>query len=182
VITITGPNHHLGEIIMANKICLPLQEAKKNNELTYFTGLPCKNGHVSLRRTSNGLCIQCGKEIHGPNDRNNYRYKNTFARQFAARKQNAIRNGIPFTIELFEIEQPKFCPIFGLELNYGWSGERCRDDAKATFDKVIPSLGYVPGNVFVISWRANKLKNDMSLDELEKIMKYIKEKTNVQDV
>jgi hypothetical protein len=39
-------------------------------------------------------------------------------------------------------------------------------------------LGYVPGNVFVICWRANFLKSNASLDELEKIMKYVKENSN----
>lgn len=27
----------------------------------YFTGLPCKNGHISERRTSDGDCIACRK-------------------------------------------------------------------------------------------------------------------------
>ncbi len=65
-------------------------------------------------------------------------------------------------------------------MNYNWSGEHLRDDAKATIDKVIPELGYVPGNVYVISWRANKLKSNMNLTELQQIMNYIKEKTNGQ--
>jgi hypothetical protein len=92
----------------------------------------------------------------------------------------AKRNNIPFSIKFESIEQPKFCPVLGIELNYNWSGEHLRDDAKATIDKVIPELGYVPGNVYVISWRANKLKSNMNLTELQQIMNYIKEKTNGQ--
>ena len=156
----------------------PRAEAIAKGELTYFTGKSCKHGHISPRQTSNSICIQCGKEIYMPKDRENYRHKDTFYRQFLTRKQVAIRNNIPFTIEFSQIEQPTHCPILGSVLNYGWSGEGRRDNNKATIDKVIPKLGYVPGNVYVISWRANKLKSDMSLEELEKIMKYIKEKTN----
>jgi len=97
--------------------------------------------------------------------------------QFRQRKNQAIKQGIPFTIELSDIEQPEFCPILGIKLNYGWGGAggHLRDPCKATIDKVIPKLGYVPGNVFIISWRANKLKSDMTYDELDKIMNYIKE-------
>jgi len=67
--------------------------------------------------------------------------------------------------------------VLGIKLNYGWSGKSgpC-DNTKASFDKVIPELGYVPGNVFIISWRANKLKNNMSITELEKILTYMKER------
>jgi len=167
---------------MPAKICKEYRDALSTGELTYFTGKPCKYGHISPRRTSNQICVQCAKEIHSVTDRDNYRYKNTFRRQFASRKQSALRAGIPFTIDFENIDKPEYCPVLGIKLNYGWSGEGNRDDAKATIDKVIPNLGYVPGNVFVISWRANKLKNNMSLDELEKIMNYIKEKTNAQTI
>lgn len=162
---------------MAN-ICKEKQEAKLLGKSTYNTGKPCKRGHISDRRVSNNLCIQCAKEVYHITDRDNYRYRDTFYRQYLSRKQNAKNNNIPFTILFNEIETPEFCPIFGLKLNYGWSGENQRDNAKATIDKVIPELGYVNGNVFVISWRANKLKSNMSLDELKSIIKYIEERTH----
>lgn len=152
--------------------------AKENNEPTYFTGKPCKRGHISPRRTSNYICMQCAIEVYNISDRDNYRFGNTFYRQFCQRQQAANQKNIPFTILFNEIEQPEYCPVLGIKLNYGWSGLNRRDDAKATIDKVIPEVGYVPGNVFVISWRANKLKGNMTLDELQKIMNYIKDKTN----
>jgi len=156
----------------------PRDIAKENNEPTYFTGKPCRRGHVSLRRTSNYICVQCASEVYNKIDRENYRFGDTFYRQFCQRQQAAKRKNIPFTILFDEIDKPEYCPVLGIKLNYGWSGEDRRDDSKATLDKVIPELGYVPGNVFVISWRANKLKSNMTLDELEKIMNYIKENTH----
>ena len=94
----------------------PRAEAIAKGELTYFTGKSCKHGHISPRQTSNSICIQCGKEIYMPKDRENYRHKDTFYRQFLNRKQVAIRNNIPFTIEFSQIEQPTHCPILGLSL------------------------------------------------------------------
>lgn len=36
-------------------------EAKRVGAVFYMTGAPCKNGHVAPRRTSNRLCVECGK-------------------------------------------------------------------------------------------------------------------------
>lgn len=140
---------------------------------------PCKRGHIAPRLVSTYACTQCAKEVYQVTDREKYRDGNTLYKQFLIRMQFAKRHNIPFTIDFESIEQPKFCPVLGIELNYNWSSDHLRNSAKATLDKVIPELGYVPGNVFVISWRANKLKSNMTLDELQKIMNYIKEKLSV---
>ncbi|KKM90985.1 hypothetical protein LCGC14_1233080 [marine sediment metagenome] len=36
-------------------------EAKQKQLKTYFTGIPCKRGHVAERRIDNTCCIECGK-------------------------------------------------------------------------------------------------------------------------
>jgi hypothetical protein len=38
-----------------------------------------------------------------------------------------------------------------------------------TIDRIDPRLGYVPGNVHVVSHRANRIKNNATLEEFEKI-------------
>lgn len=38
-----------------------LFKAKKAGERFYFTGIPCKHGHVANRYTSTGTCIECVK-------------------------------------------------------------------------------------------------------------------------
>jgi hypothetical protein len=155
------------------------EEAILLGKSTYFTGKPCKRGHISERRVSTWSCVQCCKEIHHIKDREDYRNpENTFFRQFHHRRQVAEKEGIPFTITFDDLEKPEFCPILGVKLNYGCStgvnGKQTRDPNKASIDKLIPELGYVPGNVFIISWRANKLKSDMTINELEKILDYMK--------
>jgi len=47
-----------------------------------------------------------------------------------------------------------------------------------SLDRVVPNLGYVKGNVHVISWRANSLKKNATIEELEKIIQYMKEHIN----
>ena len=163
---------------MAGIRCKELHAAKTAGEMFYFTGKPCKHGHISKRYTATQICHECGRTVHYPKDRDAYRFGDTFYRQFCQRRSEANRHNIPFTIQFEDLAQPTHCPILGLKLNYNWSGPNRRDPAKASLDKLIPSLGYVLGNVYVISWRANRLKSSATIDELEKIIGYIKERQN----
>lgn len=89
-------------------------------------------------------------------------------------KGHAKRKGIPFTLTPDDFEIPEFCPVFPrlrLEMQ---SGGQTRRDNQPSLDRVIPSLGYVPGNVRVISFRANRLKQDASEEEVAAILDYIR--------
>lgn len=88
-----------------------------------------------------------------------------------AAKGRANRQGVPFDLSTEDIIFPEFCPILGIPLI---SKEGGRTDNTPSLDRVIPSKGYVKGNVRIISWRANRLKNDASLEELIKIVEYMK--------
>jgi hypothetical protein len=37
-------------------------KAKQDNKKHYFTGLPCKNGHIDKRHTNDGVCMACSRE------------------------------------------------------------------------------------------------------------------------
>lgn len=39
------------------------KEASIKGLIHYFTGKPCKNGHIALRHVSNRTCMQCSKEF-----------------------------------------------------------------------------------------------------------------------
>lgn len=74
-------------------------------------------------------------------------------------------------IEFGDIKWNTHCPILGYELDYF---TEVRKENSPSFDKIDPSKGYVVGNVQIISWRANRIKNDGTSDEHEKIAKYMK--------
>lgn len=78
-------------------------------------------------------------------------------------KANARRKGLPFDIELSDIVIPEVCPVLGIKIVRGEGG---RTDASPSIDKIVPSIGYVKGNVVVVSWKANRIKNDASIAEL----------------
>lgn len=99
-------------------------------------------------------------------DKNPVRSLLTYARNRAKTK------GVPFDIEHTDITVPTHCPILGVELEY-MSKER--GENSASLDRIVPALGYVRGNVIIISWRANRIKCDATLDELKAMVKFYDE-------
>ena len=77
---------------------------------------------------------------------------------------------------LEEVELPDNCPMLGVPLNYeggngeGWHG---RTDNSPSIDQIRPSKGYTKDNIQIISWRANRIKNDATPEELVKISQFM---------
>ena len=88
-------------------------------------------------------------------------------------KARAKTYGVPFNISVEDFEIPQFCPALGIELIT--SNSHDSKDSSPSLDRFYPDKGYVKGNVFVISFRANRIKNDSSIEELELILKFLKE-------
>ncbi len=70
---------------------------------------------------------------------------------------------------------PVLCPILKMPLDYQNKTGKPHEYSPS-IDKIIPELGYIPGNVAVISYRANRIKNDASLAELEALVEWLKQK------
>ena len=145
-------------------------QAKSEGESLYFTGVPCKHGHVAARRVVNKNCIECAAI-------NNAAYKakrelaNPGRNMWERAKYRASQKGIPFSITLDDIVIPTHCPILGVELES--NDHRYIHPNSPSLDRIVPELGYVPGNVHVISNRANTIKNDASIDELKMLVEYL---------
>jgi hypothetical protein len=63
------------------------------------------------------------------------------------------------------------CPVLGIPMVWGSEGGI---EVSPSLDRIIPELGYVEGNVVWISRRANRLKSDASVEELERILSFYK--------
>jgi len=76
--------------------------------------------------------------------------------------------GIDFTISLADVIWPMHCPYLGTALDYTARGRKALRDLRTipSFDRINPELGYVPGNVQVISFQANAIKRDYTVDTL----------------
>lgn len=72
---------------------------------------------------------------------------------------------------------PTHCPVLGLALDYpertGTRGAQPAQPNWPSLDRWDSTKGYVPGNVFVISYRANTLKNAATYEEILKVAKYL---------
>jgi len=87
--------------------------------------------------------------------------------------KHAQAQGVIWNLKLEDIPIiPEICPVLGIPID---KKSKHRSANSPSLDKVIPALGYVPGNIRVISWRANELKKNASVEELEAIVKYIRE-------
>lgn len=86
----------------------------------------------------------------------------------------AKRQNLPFDLELEDIEVPPVCPVLGIKLEIGTKGFHPNSPSA---DRLKPELGYVKGNVRIVSWRANAIKRDATLDELRRIVAYMERET-----
>ena len=94
---------------------------------------------------------------------------------YAARKR-AKQNGLDCTITVDDIVIPEFCPALGIKLEPRvGAGRSNREEigSSPSLDRIDNSKGYVPGNVAVISLRANMIKTDAIAAELKAVAAYI---------
>ncbi|MCR4308178.1 MAG: hypothetical protein NUV80_06490 [Candidatus Berkelbacteria bacterium] len=90
--------------------------------------------------------------------------------KFRAKRKNAKRDGIEWLIEFGELDWPSRCPILNLELDYF---AEYRKEESVSFDRIDSSKGYIKDNVQIISWRANRIKNDGTASEHRKIADFL---------
>ena len=90
--------------------------------------------------------------------------------KFSRKKANAKQVGMAWEVPFGDFHWPTHCPILGIEINY--YAEKT-EEGSPSFDRVDNTLGYVKGNVHVISWRAHRIKNDGTAEEHYAIAKYL---------
>ena len=79
----------------------------------------------------------------------------------AARNRAKSKN-LEFDITKEDIIIPKYCPLLNIELSvYGNS------DNSPSLDRIDNRKGYIKGNIWVISFKANRMKNTANPQELK---------------
>ena len=92
-----------------------------------------------------------------------YNLKNKERNLVNSARRSAKQRGLPFDLSCEDIVIPERCPVLGIPIVLNTAA---RADDSPSLDRIVPALGYVKGNVIVISWRANRLKQDASIAEL----------------
>lgn len=120
-----------------------------------------------LKHGSNRSCGCLRRDQMGAMYRTHGRSKTPEYAMFYDARKRALARGLAFTIKPTDIVIPTHCPVLGFELK-----ARADRDLSPSLDRVIPSAGYTPDNIRVISFRANRIKSDASPAELRRVLAY----------
>jgi hypothetical protein len=162
------------ENIIMTKICT---KCLKEKELSFFH---------KRKASKDGLCFickDCYSIIGKTRDKNKlreshriYRESNPIKFMVWNAKKRSKKYNLAFNITIDDIIIPKKCPYLDIELtNYQGSG---RQDSNVSLDRIIPELGYVKGNIEVISELANRMKNNATKEQLIEFSKNILKRYN----
>ena len=80
-------------------------------------------------------------------------------------RNRATAKGREFSITVDDLYIPETCPLLGVLLSLTDPNTAYRP----SIDRIDSNKGYIPGNVWVVSNRANRLKSDATADELIRI-------------
>jgi len=94
--------------------------------------------------------------------------------KFNKKRTKAKQDGYEWTLEFSDVQWSTHCPILGIELDYY---AESRKEESPSFDRIDSNKGYEKGNVLIISWRANRIKNDGTPDEHRKIANFLDKRT-----
>ena len=113
-------------------------------------------------------CKKCKKDIAS--------YKRTedyFGSYICIKRSECKIKGIPFNLtkEYLKSIWTGICPISGVSLSHNKGSHHSNS---AHLDRVDPNGGYTIGNVVWISGRMNRIKYNATIEELEKIVEYMK--------
>jgi len=162
----------LGDGVLEREIVTRV-EAQSSGATFYFTGVPCVHGHVSLRRSSTSACQDCerrGTREHKTRLRATGVEHLKYRRRLEANdpvayvllraRQRAKKKTIPFALTRENVAMPENCPCCGNKLTVDTEirGQGNPHPHAPTLDRMVPSLGYVPGNVNIICWTCNWVK------------------------
>lgn len=90
-------------------------------------------------------------------------------------RTRAKKSGVPCNLTLDDIVIPDVCPVLGIPLFHQQA--RTLHASSPSVDRIIPALGYVRGNVRIISLRANFMKRDGTASELIRVARYVYNET-----
>lgn len=184
------------------KRCAKCLQVKNSNEFyqdqTKLFGLSsycleCRKKHAKNYHKKNLACIKVQRKAYREQNReklvkkNRAYYSEERVRILAQKRQKHLEDprvsmltdakkrakskGLEFSLELADISIPSVCPVLGIPIIV--YGER-HTWHSPSLDRIDNSLGYVKSNVIVVSRRANSLKSDATVEELEAIVKFYK--------
>jgi len=122
------------------------------------------------KETRDGLLAQCKSCISKPEHDHIRHNKNPWLRTFSNSKTRAKKLSLPFSLtkefvkSLFE-QSNGVCPVLNIPMIVGGELQNV-----PSLDRIKGEFGYIPSNVRLISYRANSLKQDATITELQLVL------------
>jgi len=120
-----------------------------------------------------GMCRSCYTVWYEGN-REQIRIRRKLKNLVKHANKRARMNNIPFDLDPLQLNIPAVCPILGIPLIFT---DKITTHNTPSLDRLVPRLGYVPGNVHIISWKANAIKSYGTAEDHEKIAAWMRNKS-----
>lgn len=148
-------------------LCRNCQQEKDETEF------PVRNDRSGRLRP---YCKVCANDI-GRSRYKAHRANSPFRHRCTRAKSRAARLGVPFdlTPEFLESIWTGVCPVLGVKLDL--ISDRSEECA-VELDRFDPDLGYTQGNVHWLSRKANRIKNNTTVEILESLLRWMKDVSN----
>jgi hypothetical protein len=155
------------------------------NIISGFCSPKCRNAFNYWDNNKKGLC-SCGKKLFNDysccedcyNKRKTYKPEGPRPLEqqiFNSATARAKKKKIPMNITIDDIVVPEYCPVLNIKLERGIGKAQYNSPS---LDRIIPELGYVKGNIMIISHKANTIKNNSTIKEVEQVLIYMKTYSN----
>ncbi len=147
---------------MKTKTCQSCKETKLVEEF------PTRKDNSGRTRP---YCKNCSKDVQKARYAY-YRQNNPFKHRCTRSRTRAksLKVAFDLTPEYLQSIWTGVCPVLGVSLNLVTDA---KDELAAELDRFIPEKGYTKGNVHFLSRKANRLKNNVSTQELKNLLKWM---------
>ena len=96
----------------------------------------------------------------------------------AKKRAKLLNREFKLTLKDLPDTLPEYCPVFPHLKLVSVPGKAT--DNSYSLDRINSNQGYIPGNIQIISYRANILKSDRTLEEQEMLLKYLREQRRIR--
>jgi len=141
-------------------------ECKKVLPSTEFYTKTKKNN----RKILNYICKSCHKKKNLMYRENNYEKNAIKTLRNRAKIKKIPMEVTPEYLKKF-LPNDMICPVLGIKMEIG---QKNKNVNSPSIDRIIPEKGYVPGNIIIVSNKANGIKSNATPDEIIKVGKFYK--------
>ena len=107
-------------------------------------------------------------------DKNRYSSKDKRLKDLIASvRYRAIQKGLEFNIDSTDLSIPDVCPLLNIKIVWDVRTGGPVPNSPS-IDRIDSTKGYIKGNVHIISFRANAIKSNATIEELELLVQNLK--------